>query len=119
MLPTSISLLPTDQRRLQAVDGRLLLGDATRGATDFHDPPAVNLQIETPDKANAIFIAQQNLSLRDDNPDYPALMLGGYMIGGGVMNSRLAKRISPISAARSVTNWESCRPREARPRCAT
>ena len=66
---------------------------ATRVATEFYDPPAEHLQIETPDKANAIFIAQQTLALRDDNPDYPALLLGGYMIGGGVMNSRLAKRI--------------------------
>jgi len=66
---------------------------ATRIATNFHDPPSVHLQLETPDKANAIFIAQQNLSLRDDNPDYAALILGGYMIGGGLMNSRLAKRI--------------------------
>ena len=66
---------------------------ATRVATDFYDPPAVNLTVETPDKANAIFVAQQNLSLRDDNPDYVSLVLGGYMIGGGLMNSRLAKRI--------------------------
>ena len=66
---------------------------AVRVATEFVDPPAVELQIETPDKANAIFVAQQNLSLRDDNPDYAALVLGGHMIGGGVMNSRLAKRI--------------------------
>ncbi len=66
---------------------------AVRIATEFVDPPAADLQIETPDKANAIFVARQNLALRDDNPDYPALVLGGYMIGGGVMNSRLAKRI--------------------------
>ena len=66
---------------------------ATRVATEFYDPPAENLQIETPDKANAIFFAQQTLALRDDNPDYAALLLGGYMIGGGVLNSRLAKRI--------------------------
>ena len=65
----------------------------TRVATEFYDPPAENLQIETPDKANAIFFAQQTLALRDDNPDYTALLLGGYMIGGGVLNSRLAKRI--------------------------
>ena len=38
-------------------------------------------------------LAQQNLALRDDDPDYPALILAGYMIGGGVMNSRLAVRI--------------------------
>jgi zinc protease len=49
--------------------------------------------IESPDKAIAIFVAQQNLSLRDDNPDYESLVLGGYMIGGGLMNSRLAKSI--------------------------
>ena len=66
---------------------------ATRVDTEFYDPPAENLQIETPDKANAIFFAQQTLALRDDNPDYAALLLGGYMIGGGVLNSRLAKRI--------------------------
>ena len=66
---------------------------AERIATEFYDPPAENIQIETPDKANAIFIAQQSFALRDDNPDYPALVLGGYMIGGGVLNSRLARRI--------------------------
>ena len=57
---------------------------ATRIATEFYQPPAETIQIETPDKANAIFIAQQSLALRDDNPDYPALVLGGYMIGGGI-----------------------------------
>ena len=49
--------------------------------------------IETPDKANAVFFAQQNLELRDGDPDYPALVMAGYMIGGGVLNSRLARRI--------------------------
>ncbi len=66
---------------------------ARRIAMDFVDPPGENIQIETPDKANAVFIAQQNLPLRDDDADYAALVLGGYMVGGGVMNSRLAKRI--------------------------
>jgi zinc protease len=66
---------------------------ATRIATEFFDAPSEVLQIETPDKANSFMFAQQNLSLRDDDPDYPALMLAGYMIGGGVMNSRLAVRI--------------------------
>jgi len=55
--------------------------------------PADEIVIETPDKANAIFLAQQNLPLRDTDPDYPALTLAGYMIGGGVLNSRLARRI--------------------------
>jgi zinc protease len=49
--------------------------------------------LETPDKANAFFIAGQNLEIRDDHPDYPALVLGNYMLGGGFLNSRLAVRI--------------------------
>ena len=34
-----------------------------------------------------------NLPLRDDDPDYPALVLGNYMLGGGFLNSRLMARI--------------------------
>jgi len=66
---------------------------STRVATPFYDPPAEVIEIETPDKANAYFFVQQNLRLRDDDPDYAALTLAGYMIGGGVLNSRLATRI--------------------------
>ena len=50
-------------------------------------------RFETPDKANAFFIAGMNLDMRDDDPDYPALVLGNYMLGGGFLNSRLATRI--------------------------
>jgi zinc protease len=64
-----------------------------RIAAPFYDPPPDEIVIETPDKANAVFFAQQNLELRDGDPDYPALVMAGYMIGGGVLNSRLARRI--------------------------
>jgi len=53
----------------------------------------VNQSLEAPDKANAFFIAGLNLKVRDDDPDYPALVLGNYMLGGGFLNSRLAVRI--------------------------
>ncbi len=53
----------------------------------------MNQSLEAPDKANAFFIAGVNLKLRDDDPDYPALVLGNYMMGGGFLNSRLAARI--------------------------
>jgi zinc protease len=53
----------------------------------------INEAIETPDKANAFFVASFNFDMRDDNPDYPALVLGNYMLGGGFLNSRLAVRI--------------------------
>ena len=49
--------------------------------------------LEAPDKANAVFLAGQNLKLRDDDADYPALELANYMLGGGFLNSRLAVRI--------------------------
>jgi zinc protease len=49
--------------------------------------------IETPDKANAIFLAGQNLALRDDDPDFAAMTLADFMIGGGFLNSRLPTRL--------------------------
>jgi zinc protease len=47
----------------------------------------------TPDRANAVLLVGENLLLRDDAPDYPALVLGNFMLGGGFLNSRLAVRI--------------------------
>ena len=64
-----------------------------RVPTEYFEVPAVNKVFETPDKANAVFWARLNLKMRDDNPDYPALMLGNFMLGGGFLNSRLATRI--------------------------
>jgi zinc protease len=49
--------------------------------------------IVTPDKANATYLAGYGFALRDDDPDYPAVALSGYMLGGGFLNSRLATRI--------------------------
>jgi zinc protease len=49
--------------------------------------------IKTPDKANALFLAGLNLPLQDTDVDYPALILGNYMLGGGFLSSRLAVRI--------------------------
>src|SRR5262249_55203758 len=64
-----------------------------RIAEVYKDVAPTNQTIETPDKANAMFVAGMNLSLRDDDPDYPALTLGNYMLGGAFLNSRLAIRI--------------------------
>jgi len=50
-------------------------------------------KINTPDKANAVLFAGVNLPLRDDDQDYPALVMANYMLGGGFLNSRLAVRI--------------------------
>jgi zinc protease len=52
----------------------------------------LNDAIETPDKANAVLRAGMLLRLRDDDPDYPALLLGNYILGGS-SDSRLVRRI--------------------------
>ncbi|MGI8788590.1 MAG: M16 family metallopeptidase [Pyrinomonadaceae bacterium] len=65
----------------------------TRIKSEYRAIAPVNKSFETPDKANAFFVARLNLKVRDDNPDFPALVLGNYMLGGGFLNSRLATRI--------------------------
>jgi zinc protease len=54
--------------------------------------PAENKTLEAPDKANAMFIAGLPVKIKDSDADYPALVLGNYIMGGG-MNSRLFARI--------------------------
>jgi zinc protease len=49
--------------------------------------------IETPEKANAFFFAGSNVRVSDDAPDYAALLMGDYIVGGGSLDSRLATRI--------------------------
>jgi zinc protease len=53
----------------------------------------INESIETPDKANAMFIAGLRLHLSDSDANYPGLLFGNYILGGGFLNSRLATRI--------------------------
>jgi len=53
----------------------------------------VDENINTPDKANAMFFASLPLQINDSHPDYPAMVIGNFMLGGGFLNSRLATRI--------------------------
>jgi len=55
--------------------------------------PGTRQVINTPDKANASFMSAERLRINDSSADYPALLLGNYMLGGGFLNSRLAQRI--------------------------
>ncbi|MEO8134709.1 MAG: insulinase family protein, partial [Betaproteobacteria bacterium] len=59
----------------------------------FQAVPAATEKLDAPDKANAVLLAGMNLPLNDADPDFPALVLGNYMLGGGFLNSRLAVRI--------------------------
>ncbi len=63
---------------------------ASSATTDVKTPIQT---IETPDKANAIFYACQQYTLRDDHPNYPALLMGNYILGGGGLSSRLVDRV--------------------------
>jgi zinc protease len=54
---------------------------------------AINEEVTTPDKANAFFLVRQEFKMRDDDPDYAALYVANYLLGGGFLNSRLATRI--------------------------
>jgi zinc protease len=62
--------------------------------SDYRDIPAVEKTIETPDKENAVFLARENIEMRDDDPDFPALYMADYIFGGGAgFDSRLMSRI--------------------------
>jgi zinc protease len=71
-----------------------------KSATPFK-PVAVTLaatksgkqMIETPDKANALFVAGQSFMMKDTDPDYPALLLINYILGENPLDSRLPSRI--------------------------
>jgi zinc protease len=65
----------------------------SRLVTPAQDHPALVEAIETPDKESVSLQAGVRIALRDDDDDYPALVIGNFMTGGGFLSSRLAKRI--------------------------
>jgi len=65
----------------------------TRVPSEYFTASPQQKTFETPDKAQAFYVAGMNLKIRDDDPDYPALVFGNYMLGGGFLNSRLFGRI--------------------------
>ena len=55
--------------------------------------PATRQTVETPDKPNAFLIAGLTFPMRDVDADYPALELANYLMGGGMLGSRLVARV--------------------------
>lgn len=64
-----------------------------RLANPYADRPALVTKIETPDKESAVVQAGMRIALKDSDPDYPGLLLGNFMTGGGFLNSRIATRL--------------------------
>lgn len=49
--------------------------------------------IVTPDKANACYFAGLPVEMKDSDPEYPAMTIGNYILGGGAISSRIADRL--------------------------
>ena len=58
----------------------------------YKKTPAINEKIEAPDKANAQFEAGLRIQMSQDDPDYPAMVLANYMVGGSI-TARVPDRI--------------------------
>jgi zinc protease len=60
----------------------------------FLDVPGGRFALNTPDKANADYVAGLSIAMSDQHADYPALVLGNYIFGGGgSLTSRLGERV--------------------------
>jgi zinc protease len=88
---------PVDQAAVQKAAAELL-GDWNTSmayqpmAAAYKKVAPINQKIETPDKANAQFEAGVRFRMSEDDPDYPAMLLAGYMFGGPI-TSRVSDRI--------------------------
>jgi zinc protease len=88
---------PVDLAEIQKVAGELF-GDWSTSMTyqrieaPFKKVDPINIKIETPDKANAQFESGLRFAMSDSDPDYPAMLLAGYMFGGPI-TSHVSDRI--------------------------
>jgi zinc protease len=62
-------------------------------AAAYSPVPATRQTVEMPDKPNAFLIAGHSFPMRDTDADYPALELANYLMGGGMLGSRLVARV--------------------------
>ncbi len=83
-------------------------------ARQYFDVPAKSDKIKTPDKKNARLSVRQNIRLREDDPDYAAVSMANFMIGGGFISSRLATRIRQKEGlSYGVGSWVSAGKKES------
>jgi len=77
------------------------------------DQPGGRQSIDTPDKANATYNAGVVFPMRDDDPDFAALVMGNYIFGSGALSSRLGDRIRQkeglsygVSSSLIASSWD-------------
>jgi zinc protease len=63
-----------------------------RVAARYFDRPPLAQEVLTPDKANAVLRAGVNLRMRQDDPDFAAAVIAGYLLGGSP-TARLPARV--------------------------
>jgi zinc protease len=76
----------------------------------FFERPALERELDTPDKANAVLRAGLNLRMRDDDPDFAAMVLANQLLGGS-STARLPARIREKEGlSYSTYTWFSAEP---------
>jgi zinc protease len=59
----------------------------------FANIPGGVERIDTPDKANATYMAGYVFSMKDTDPGYASVLIGNFVLGGGTLSSRLGDRV--------------------------
>ncbi|HWB08708.1 MAG TPA: pitrilysin family protein [Pirellulales bacterium] len=59
----------------------------------FADVKGSKQQIDTPDKANAFYMAGLAMPIKDSDADYAAMVIGDFIFGGSTLASRLGDRV--------------------------
>ncbi len=65
----------------------------TRIESPVSEMAGEKIVIKTPDKPNAVYVAALQKPMNDTHPDYEALLIGNYVLGGGPLSSRLADSV--------------------------
>ncbi len=59
----------------------------------FTDKGKGERTVATPDKPMAFLGLGERIQIKDTDPDYPALVMANYLLGGGFLNGRVPKRL--------------------------
>lgn len=64
-----------------------------RALTPHQNIPELTARMDTPDKANAVYLAQAAFAMARQHPDYWALQIASSILGGDQFTSRIGKRV--------------------------